>query len=1223
MKSLIKTAKTLGVTTLVVSLSGVLGPISSVLAAPKPKLEESEAKEEKKEPSAAETAMLSVIKTLKNGTMRPVAELRQKLVDAQDDPDAAVAQLNPAIQGAITGLKNLKFGLENVASHIGAQDPALQSFHPLVIGYYSMKGMLHLANHAFGGKVGLSQNTLDELDLVIPAKVGKQLTEIGGQQATANKLESFDLGYTMLSLSNGKVRMSLTPRETNQFRMGAFMAYPSENSAKDVLRFQALKLAFAKQSNYNTFLYNDEKVPMPALPADAEPHYAMIRAHSKALMRESAYRRVVVPNTFKLLSESIAAKRNKGLRQGMIEAFKMFASMFPEAINPKKYAKGGGTPEKVVDKTLELESKRRTDSLIVAMKQSPTYLTEIPRADLKELLYETSLSAFQQVCYMTLNGFMFDLDKIPAEGMGLVSMIFDSLSDAAVKKESVTKEILDRFESYRYEHDLIASFHRYELAGQAIAISDALEAIQKSMTEIERFGTKVPVDYLPKKPEIGVVLAAMKMRDETPLLDGKPTKFIPGYLLEAIQHLGRKAEEAKTDKDRAVFSTLVEQGPEKLHSLAWDISKFADARVRAEILDVHRKLLKYPAYRWSSFDRRLLNLMRQTLSENARKVVADFYAIHEVAEILSTSVIREQAQQAFNIMIDREYDIEEYTAVKKDSLIFNVASLITDKAKNLFGDPLDGVNGLIQTAQEGRNFVKGDLYFIQRMFAPEQERIEYLRSILEDKEVMKRYFQVLVNDFEARFPLLFQSIRLPVKLRKMTGLEDPVTGEAEKVSFMELVTHLKKAIQISGAETSVGKFALKGLKNEVLANTSKLSDPSEAELTPNMLLVNALSGTKKAPAPLWKQFFLNFFDGVNEVFFDSTIDLNVDESQWPKKFLVRDVLPAAFDKDATIEQKTEKMIISAFMKPYLVVGAYAAAREQNDLFDRTKELNRVLLQSDTYRAVLYETGGETAGGMSLLDQKVFRWKHRWLALKEATTKTQEWAHWVFNATFYLPADNDAHAFGGLYMVVSSLGDFVADVGLFFDYWATYSSAKRFYQAGALGNSLVSKKEFDVIQDEFTQHTDMLLDRTPMDLTWYGQVVHGMMMGIRGKMAAAAIKKRMKVTGRTTHDLYKDVDHLSNLNAAIGLQFRPHEAQYIIEFNKKYEAKMKELKAKGKKDPSVAIELKRWNDAREHMEEFFVKYQEDIQIAAHAHMQGPPAAQEAPKSEPPKPVEEKK
>ena len=461
--------------------------------------------------------------------------------------------------------------------------------------------------------------------------------------------------------------------------------------------------------------------------------------------------------------------------------------------------------------------------------------------------------------------------------------------------------------------------------------------------------------------------------------------------------------------------------------------------------------------------------------------------------------------------------------------------------------------------------------FIQHLFSSPADRNAYLRRLLSDSVTYRNYIQVHIQDMQNTLPLLFSALKLSTKGQKDTDNPNPI-------QFSELVSRLKTAINATQADVALGRNVMSELNDDTIRKPDVLGQVVKSPISPHNLLVAACTGTRDDPAIEGK-----ILDWAIDKWTDGMGSPVTDDSHWPTQFLVRDVLPAYFDYGTSTFEKVRRIAVSSLLEPYLRSAALAGQSEINTLTSPKFDHTKALVQSEAYRLVMAEAGDEVGDGMSAIQKKALKWKHRWEAVKRVTMKTQEYSNVLFYETLFLDIPAEGHMIAGLYMALSSFADFTADVGLFIDYWDTYAEVRPFGQSGVLGKGLIAHSELEQIRKEMHNMAEVIINRAPMDLWFYSSIGHDMHQAV--KQLIMQKKYGGATQGMDQQALSTDIQALSATyeNIGIDLSVKPEQ------FKRLYEAKARELAPQLKGNAKAATEFGRWVEARKQTNEFTRKY----------------------------------
>ncbi len=1094
--------------------------------------------------SKALQTLSKVVRASKNDTVVPMLALQKSLRGLQENNGADRNSIVPAQQTAMAGLRKLHDGLLAVAGDMKDDDDAAELFFSIVISYFSFKGLLQLSYEALEQSGGAA---MAGLDLVLPTKVADLVIRFQGQQAAQAGLEVYDISFTSNEAGKGFKKITLNAREASRFRMGAFMAFPSDATAKKQMIFQALKLVFSKQATLNSFLYSDEKVPV-VLPAGADPALVAVQTQADAIAHEGAYRNYVTASLLQPLADAVGASRPTFKQSAhafyQLIAKTMYNRIDVERLNQfiskelaQKIADAEGDEETkeplireavdvIADKFLKLEEQQRTPAIRAALKASPIYLTQMSREDLKATLADAARIAVSNLALVPVDKALMDTDKLSPREQALIFVALTALVDASFKADAIPEKALADFEHSRYDYDVIASFRRYDLAQKVLAGVDWLDGAKEILVKIAK-STTVPASLLPKKPDPGMTLLALHPAEDTPV-----------WALEMLQSVGAKTSGLKQEADFRNLESIARSIPTQLLQVAQDARDRSVNSVLGEIQAVHNSHSSYTAYTWRSLDERLRTLGRRVQSQAARKILLDFLRMGKLADMAGTGVLRDKIRTAFNDLLERK---------------------------------LDGLDELVAEIKRGQSYVASQRDFVQHLFSAPAQRNEFLRGLLSNSATYRNYIQVHIQDMQNTLPLLFSGLKLSSKAQTDTGNPNPV-------QFSELVSRLKIAINATQADVALGRNVMADLNDDMIRKPDVLNQPAKSPISPHNLLVAACAGTRDDPGIEGK-----ILDWAIDKWTDGKGSPITDDSHWPTQFLVRDVLPAYFDYTTSTYEKVRRIAVSSLLEPYLRSAALAGQSEVNTLTAAKVDHTKALVQSEAYRLVMAEAGDEVGDGMTAIQKKALKWKRRWEAVKRVTMKTQEYSNVLFYETLFLDIPAEGHMIAGLYMALSSFADFTADVGLFVDYWDTYAEMRPFGQSGVLGKGLIAHSELEGIRREMHNMAEVIINRAPMDLWFYTSIGHDVHSAV--KQLITQKKYNAATKGMDQQQLSTDIQKLAGSYENIGLDLSVRPEQ----FKRLYEAKARELAPQLKGNEKVQTEFNRWVEARKQTNEFTRKY----------------------------------
>lgn len=1132
--------------------------------------------DEKQADSKALQALLATMLVGKNDVTPPMNELRQALLDAQVRGAPDNSRLGPPLKKALGALQRLRDSIQSTAETFTEKDEKLaEPFLGVLIAYYSSKGLLHVAFEALiDHSAGADKKDLAALDLILPAKLARMVIDLQSQQALAQGGEAYDLSFNVTDAGVGKKKLSINPLEAARYRMGAFMAFPSDVVAKRALVFQSLKLAMTRQAMLNSYLYSDERVHL-SLPQGTDPSIGAIQSHANAIAHESVYRRYITAALVKQIADAVGAKSKnfkeearkmlRSIALGLYDRMDMetIAPHVPKAVAERMNDQKEGDKafleavDHVADKFTIMVEQQRIDAIQAALKASPIYLTQMSREDLRAAIAQAVEVTIVSLSFVPIQDALLGMkvDSLEVKEQALIYSHIAQFLKKVFKAEMVTDEVLAEFEKSRWDFDLMVSFRRYELASKVLTAVEWIEGAERILQQMVGFEI-VPSSLLPKKPDPGMTLLAMKHGADAPL-----------WTVEMLQSVGGKVRTVSDVTTLRAAEGLVRSTPSHMLKSAEEIRRLANPGVLAEISALHEARKEIPAYKWRSLDEKIRILGKRASSQNSRKLLLSFLNIDKLATKAGVGALKPMIRKAFNGL----FDAKELGVLEKK---------------------FDGIDELIDALSKGVVFVKQNHDFIQNVFSEPKLRNQYLRKILSHAPTYRDYIQVHIQDLQTQLPMVFTSLKLSSKAIKESGNPNPV-------QFSDLVSGLKQAISTSRADLALGKTLLSQLTDERIRQPGILTQPAKAAVTAHNLTVGATSGTRKDP-----KLSTQIMDAAIDYWTDTKSTPQTSDAYWPNDFLIRDALPAYFDAEAPLETKVRRMAVSALLAPYLRFAAEASRDEVSLLLDPKLDHSKALVQSEAYRMVMLDTGNAVSDGMAELSTKLLKWRKRWETVKRITAKTQEWAHWVFYETLFLEMPVQGHLILNSYMAISSAADFAADVGLLVDYWSSYAGMRPFGQAGVLGKGTIANHEVENLRREMHTMVEIIVNRLPIDIPFYISIGHEWAGAAKQFVHQIRFGKAME--GQNMEEFSIDIQRLGKAYAEIGVDFRISREQ----FKKLYEQKARELAPKLKKDRKAKAEFDAWVAATKQTNTFFGKYDKVLKAMQQANeSEAAPTAEE--------------
>lgn len=1145
---LTKVAKKLSKSAVIASVSLMVSGFPTTLAL----AQSSEAEQN----SRALQMLSELIHNGRDQNVAPVFELRSALQRAQAGGNPTADALGPSMQRAVSALLNMKRAIEAAGAALTENDPAADVFFGTVTAYYSFKGLIHTAYEAVSQNGGTAnQSELDRLDLVLPNRAARLLITFQGQQAAEAGLPVYDLALKTTAVGTDRMRLSLTAREASRFRVGAFMAFPNERTSKSALQFQALKLAVSKQTLLNTFLYSDEKVPL-SLPSGADTALSALQSQGEAMSREAAYRSYITSGLLAPISDAIGSGRPNTYENSARELYRTVALILARRIDFDKLTRFVPRPlaERIVNSTgqaqaaavlegmdaiasrfITLESRQRAQSIREILKTSPLLFSELPREDVKAALVDVARRAVINLALIPVTHALTSLETLSSREQALLYTQLTQFANNSVKPEMITDQVLDDFLRSRTDTDVITSFRRYELAQKILSAVDWLENVRPILAQIN--GTsEVPVRFLPRHPDPGMTLLALKPTNTS----------LPIWAIEMIQSVASKLNQISAEADRRSMVGIVRATPAQLEDLVHEIQRLAQGAVMGEIAAANSaRASSFAAYRWRSMDDKIRNLGRRVQSRAAKKILVDFLKAGHMADQASASSLREKLKTAFANLLDRNPE---------------------------------GLQALVREVESGHRYVESQHEFLQHVFGEASDRDEYLRQALKKTQIYKNYLQAHIDDIQNSLPILFTPVTLSNSGVRLTGNPNPV-------KLSEMLTRLRQAMNATAADVVLGQNAVSAITPQNLRNRGFLTGHIQSSLTPMSILGATVGGTR--PDALLYDLGL---DSIRDRIFGSAGTPTTD-SMWPTKYLVRDVLPAYFDTGASAHEKARRIIVSSMLRPYIMAAATQGQAEVRVLMDPNVDNQRAYARSEAYRMLMAEVGDEAGEGLSEIQQAATAWKRRLEAVKRVTATTQEYANIWFYESMLLEIPNpEVHLLGNAFMAVSALTDLGADMGLFIDYWNTYSQLRSFGSSGVLGRGLVAHSEVENLRTEMLNMGAALMERAPTDLYFNLSIMHD--TGVNARALLGALRAQHAVEGVALQNqidfgaFKADMQKLSEVYDLIGLDVSVKTDQ----FKRLYEDKALELLPRLEAHDSAAkAEWERWVAARRATNELNQKY----------------------------------
>jgi hypothetical protein len=977
--------------------------------------------------------------------------------------------------------------------------------------------------------------------------------------------------------------------EASKFRLATFLLRPSNETAKQALNLEALKLNYLQQAGKDTLLYSDQKVAAP-FPWGIDPVHVALRGHAHAIAHEGVYRAFVTgAGSLTQLSKAIGNSR-KDFRVAARLFFSLVASALSDKVDRAKLAKFGGSTDSLAESFVKFEELKRESILREVISHSSMFLTEVPLQDLKDAIADAAKVEVLSLARLFVMSGLLETKKAEGEAdltpsqdeLQVLTLAMSSFSDSAIEEDSIPNAVWESFDRSRHDFELMTSMKRYAFASWAIQGAEVLKKTLDLIKQIEIFtrdeGHKVPIDMTPKHPDPAMVMIALKQKDAPTAEEKKPSDDAPPtWVLDMIHAVGNVSEKSdqpsendptalseasrSLKRDLRIYLKLL---PVKMQQELKTMKSVRNDVVFDDIYKANEQLKSTHAYVWSSFDLKLKSISTAVKHDSSKTFVKAFIEFKKYVDWSQSDDLKTKVRSVFDF-------------------------IIAEKRNFFHGELYDRFNELSREIDRGKNFVDAESIFISNLLGRPKERTLYLREQLQDAKVYIAYLTAYVQSLESSSPLLFMPLKPP------TAISDELKPD-QPIKFWELVIKLESALRVTHSADIVGLDVMRDLRRLApAAKTPELlkqpvgvaSGPGRGEFL-RTILRDALGNVQRE----------NLIDKYGRV--DTYINMiygegegsQVDDRHWPTQLLVRDALPALFDP-SSMATKMKRMVISALLEPYLMASAKASANEQTLLLDTKVDKSKLLVSSSAFQLLLAEAGEEYFDGLSELEKYTLRWRKRTEDYKKFTTKLQEISGEVFNLTFFVEVTPVGQMVGAMYMAAASFLDFGADAAMLVDYISAYSGMRDYRAGGAFGSGLFSVKDIDDMHDRFDGVVTAIASRAVMDFAFYGQMLPlgPQVMRSMTNMArfAANIRKfsaAAEAAGYEASAFRKDYLKLVLAYNKLGMPYSVHPVLFELQYAHVEVQVEPELK---KNNEQVIAGWKTWTDAKKVTDDFYTKY----------------------------------
>ena len=1124
----------------------------------------------------ASTVFVKSVVSYATGSSAHVKNLYSRIQEARElhaqgkKFDSLASKITADSIGTYNALNFFKIALENAALNLKADDPeAMALLRSFIEGYDTYKGILDLSAEVFGALYPFKAEQTQSLDLVFPDKIASALLSSEAQHLHEKGGAAFDTTYLISDAGDGKKRLSLHPRLMSSHRIAALTTFPSKQLVENALEFEAHKTNFAKLALNNSHLYSDEKV-QTELPDDIDPVLRNIDSHAKAFADESMVRKWTSPHDFTAIAKAVLLNRDPAYPEVLAASFRLLSDYaLPWQSEQGRLDLFGGTPEKLAEKTLILEQAQLATAIHTVVVTMPGYLTEMSRASLKVFLQEAITLSIANITLEMLFHGMFDeaaISAMPEDSVVLSSVVME-LAREAFKVEVLTDSLVEEFQkTINVSREKAISFARYKKAQDIVAGAEYLDAIQETIERVsEQSKDYVPTDLIPAKPDPGIVLLAMT----------QSSSKAPIWFTQILKSLGSKTKDLNSPTQvRALYDALTVlpvELREEVNALRNDASKSAVIALSR----FHADLLKNTHYRWMSAEEKMKRVMKASTNQPVKNMMGSLLSILELSDRVHAPSLRAMVEDMFEVLCGGNRNEGRVRAAAK-----NIA----------LGDLKVGLDFFAEQINDAEKYLSDNDMLIQTFFSKDENtRYAFLQRQLGKKAVFMGYIKAKLQDLEARLPILFAKVPLWKKGRDLTGNDEPV-------AFGDLVIGLRKAVHGLSLDKTLTSNALKFLETDILKrghvlDASDLSVPIDglaASVNPRQVALYATMGSSPR-LDYWKVFMTKVYD---RVFDNDTPEPPVADFFWSEEFKVRDVLPAYFDSTSSLKSKALKIMVSSLLGAYLQSSATAASDETKVLLAPGTPNTKQLLKTPVYGMLLEQTGSAIGGGLKVMHEKAI-WRTSLAEdVKKVTGRVHTVTHYIFMSSFLLKFSPAGHAFLGHAMALSSFFDLSADIMMYADYWQSYSAMAPFSFSNAMGGGLVTYDEADLMKDEISMMTKVLLNRIAMDLWFFRDVLHGDYMRIKFWSFNRRIESSLAKSKIPRHRFDRDYMTLLQHYQRAGVRIGTGPAEY----RKLHKEEIKKLKGPANDgDQTAKAHVKSLNELRKSLDKFEKKYPALVKI----------------------------
>ncbi len=1097
-----------------------------------------DATQSKEDPSLK--ALIEIAETTQKEIVPTLQEFSKKMVEIQAHPETLHKrqwELAPLLSKSFEKFHKVKLLIEK-AAETELSEQARETYFFTVIAYYSFLNILYNAQAILTEEnTTLMVSSLSNLELVLPNFIVGFITDRQSHDATKVGLEPYDISFEFHpARKTGYKQLALNARQSSQIKLAGFYAFPRKEKVPSLLRFSAMRVLFERQALLNSYLYAHEKVDF-TIKQYADPVYLSTQDRANSLFDEKSFRTYLTGAVLRPLYESLV-NENKDFRNNLEKLFSFAIKLSGNSLDCVGFASckssGALNPKEAVEKYLELEKKRLPDVMAKIIQSSSLYLTKLSHEELKAVLFQIAyISKLEYLKIYVLQHF-FNPDDLSEFVIGLVSLSAASVVNASFKDKKIPDEIISTIKDIKKNKDLLVSLKRYQLADELFLASEFLikteEALKQVVDRDNLHEKAVPMHLIPNEPDVGAFLVAWKKDDP----DASPSA------MEFIQSVGSLISKATTAKEiRALQEVLFLTHPKILSEIK-KIALLTKGKGLSEIRKAHQEKKDIPNYKWSGLALKVSALKELVKTPQAQRILDSFNNIHTLLEQTHSITLLEGFKKEFSLLTENS---------KKGMAYF----------ENLVAKDL--------------SFIQSEQTTLKKLFQPQDARNAYLRSELTKVALFSSYLTVYIQELAVQYPVLFLPITLPKALFKNKDLP-------EKIRFLDLVKGFKKTIE----RTTVGNAFIEDSIQNLQANA--LNAEVKTPLSPLDFLNSAAVEIKAASEASETGYLKKFVEWSADKIWGLEQKEFSQELHWQKKFYGRDILPVLTDSSAD-SLKTLKVLISVFLGPYIKNAAHATLLEQNQIFDVSKDLKKVLAESEAMKIAIAEVGEQSSELLTEYKDEMLKSQKRLQSFKQWTMRFQQLAHYVFTWSMYggplVPMLG--HIWGGRYMFGASILDYFVDVALLHDYTATYNRWLPFAQAGALGKGLISYKDLDSVREQMTSTAKVLIDRTPLDLIFYGSIIKNMAMAGKQKRVQKVVGAHLK---RLNTAFMQEISQVGGVLETLGLPGVVHP----MLFNALYRQKAEQLSPKvlqRVRNEVEETEFRNWVKAKKEYEKVMRKY----------------------------------